>query len=348
MNSRCRRLTANLTEREAFFVTSSENVFYLSGFSGEGMLLLSLDRAVLITDFRYIEDAQKRAEGFMVADIARGIRDIVPSEIRTLYIEEENMTLAQLRKYGEVMPGVRFADGGGDKIAALRLIKEAEEIEKITKAADIATKAFSEVLSLMKPGVTERELALEFEYRVKKAGGGGVSFDTIVASGPNSSMPHAGVTDRVLTPGDFVTMDFGCVYDGYCSDMTRTVAVGSVSDKQRKVYETVLAAQLAALEAVRAGAACADVDAVARAIIADAGYGDAFGHALGHGVGVQIHEEPRLSARSQQVLSDNMVVTVEPGIYLPGDFGVRIEDLVVVNGEKTVNLSHFTKELLIL
>ncbi len=345
MNSRCRRLTANLTEGEAFFVTSSENVFYLSGFSGEGMLLLSPDRAVLITDFRYIEDAQKRAEGFMVADIARGIRDIVPSEIRTLYIEEENMTLAQLRKYGEVMPGVRFADGGGDKIAALRLIKEAEEIEK---AADIATAAFERVLSLMKPGVTERELALEFEYRVKKAGGGGVSFDTIVASGPNSSMPHAGVTDRVLTPGDFVTMDFGCVYDGYCSDMTRTVAVGSVSDKQRKVYETVLAAQLAALEAVRAGAACADVDAVARGIIADAGYGDAFGHALGHGVGVQIHEEPRLSARSQQVLSDNMVVTVEPGIYLPGEFGVRIEDLVVVNGEKTVNLSHFTKELLIL
>lgn len=156
------------------------------------------------------------------------------------------------------------------------------------------------------------------------------------------------MTDRALTPGDFVTMDFGCVYDGYCSDMTRTVAVGSVSDKQRKVYETVRAAQLAALEAVRAGAACADVDAVARAIIADAGYGDAFGHALGHGVGVQIHEEPRLSARSQQVLSDNMVVTVEPGIYLPGEFGVRIEDLVVVNGEKTVNLSHFTKELLIL
>lgn len=347
MNSRCRRLTANLTEGEAFFVTSSENVFYLSGFSGEGMLLLSPDRAVLITDFRYIEDAQKRAEGFMVADIARGIRDIVPSEIRTLYIEEENMTLAQLRKYGEVMPGVRFADGGGDN-AALRLIKEAEEIEKITKAADIATAAFERVLSLMKPGVTERELALEFEYRVKKAGGGGVSFDTIVASGPNSSMPHAGVTDRVLTPGDFVTMDFGCVYAGYCSDMTRTVAVGSVSDKQRKVYETVRAAQLAALEAVRAGAACADVDAVARAIIADAGYGDAFGHALGHGVGVQIHEEPRLSARSQQVLSDNMVVTVEPGIYLPGEFGVRIEDLVVVNGEKTVNLSHFTKELLIL
>lgn len=192
MNSMMPEANREFDGEGGFFVTSSENVFYLSGFSGEGMLLLSPDRAVLITDFRYIEDAQKRAEGFMVADIARGIRDIVPSEISTLYIEEENMTLAQLRKYGEVMPGVRFADGGGDKIAALRLIKEAEEIEKITKAADIATKAFSEVLSLMKPGVTERELALEFEYRVKKAGGGGVSFDTIVASGPNSSMAARG------------------------------------------------------------------------------------------------------------------------------------------------------------
>lgn len=348
MNNRCRKLTAGLAEGEAFFVTSPENVFYLSGFSGEGMLLLTAEEAVLITDFRYIEDAQKRAAGFTVADIARGIRELVPPAISALYIEEAHMTLAQLRKYGEALPGVRFADGGGDKIAALRILKDEDELRSIQKAADIATQAFSETLGLMKPGVTEREIALEFEYRVKKAGASGVSFDTIVASGANSSMPHAGVTDRALTPGDFVTMDFGCVCDGYCSDMTRTVAVGDVSDEQRKVYETVLAAQHAALEAVRAGAICADVDAVARGIIADAGYGDAFGHALGHGVGVQIHEEPRLSARLQQVLADNMVVTVEPGIYLPGKFGVRIEDLAIVNGEKAVNLSHFTKELLIL
>lgn len=346
MNGRCRQLAHTLREDEAFFVTSPENVFYLSGFSGEGMLLIAPDKAVLITDFRYIEDAQRRAEGFAVEDIARGIWQIVPEHIHTFYIEEEHMTVAQLRKYGR--PGLRLADGGGKAIGTLRLIKEMAEIEKITKAADIATAAFEQVLELMKVGVSERELALEFEYQVKKAGASGMSFDTIVASGPNSSMPHASVSDRTLQDGDFVTMDFGCVYEGYCSDMTRTVAIGSVSEEQKRVYDTVLKAQLAALDAVKSGAPCAAVDAVARDIITDAGYGDAFGHALGHGVGVQIHEEPRLSARSAQTLGDNMVVTVEPGIYLAGRFGVRIEDLVVVNGEKTVNLSHFTKELLII
>lgn len=347
MNSRCLKLTKDLKEGEAFLVTSPENVFYLSGFSGEGRLILTQEEAVLVTDFRYAEDAQKRTEGFVIADAAQKIRDLLPNTIERVYIEENHMTVAQLNKYGEQLPGV-WLSNGSEVVDALRLVKDAEEIAKITKAADIATAAFERVLALMKPGVSERDLALEFEYRVKKAGASGVSFDTIVASGENSSMPHAGVSGRCLQNGDFVTMDFGCIYEGYCSDMTRTVAIGKVSEEQKRVYDTVLAAQLAALDAVKAGADCAGIDAVARSIIVEAGYGDAFGHALGHGVGVQIHEEPRLSMRSEQVLADNMVVTVEPGIYLSGKFGVRIEDLVVVNGENPLNLSHFQKELRII
>lgn len=349
MNERCKRLAKDLKEGEAYFVTASENVFYLSGFRGEGELLVMPESAVLITDFRYIEDAKKKACGFCVADSGAGLGEIIPKNIDTLYIEDEHMTVAQLNRIPQKAPHIRrMAHGGGERINALRIVKDKTEIDKIAKAADIATYAFKDVLEIIKEGVCERELALEFEYKVKKAGAEDISFDTIVASGSNSSMPHAGITDRRLHNGDFVTMDFGCVYEGYCSDMTRTVAVGFVTDEQRTVYQTVLRAQLAALEAVYAGAACSDVDAVARRIISEAGYGNAFGHATGHGVGLEIHEQPRLSAKSEQILAENMTVTVEPGVYLAGRFGVRIEDLVIVKAEKAVNLSNFTKELLII
>jgi len=208
--------------------------------------------------------------------------------------------------------------------------------------------AFQAVLPLIKIGVTELEIAAELEYQMRKRGGEGTSFETIVVSGHKSSMPHGKPSDKKIESGDFVTMDFGCMYQGYCSDMTRTVAVGKISDEQRKIYDTVKHAQEAGLSAIRAGVAGMDADKIARQVIADAGYGAYFGHSLGHGVGLLIHELPNLSPRSETILQPNMVVTCEPGIYIPNLGGVRIEDMVCVRQDGIENFTHLSKELLIL
>lgn len=259
---------------------------------------------------------------------------------------EASMNLSRYLKLKDSLTGCELIVSG-DLINTPRMVKDETELGLIGRAEAIGDEAFEHILSIIKPGLTEREIALELEYYMKKKGASKLSFDTIVASGPNSSMPHAQVTDRIIEKGDFVTMDFGCVYKGYCSDMTRTVAVGNPTDEMRKVYQTVLDANLKAMDGIRAGVKCSDIDALARDYIKDNGYGGYFGHGLGHSVGLYIHEEPRFSPKCDTIMKENMVITDEPGIYLPGRFGVRIEDLVVVKENGYEVLSHSPKELII-
>ncbi len=346
MIQRIEKLRKQLQAKEAYYITDEKCVRYFSGFDGEGKLLVTADSAILITDFRYTEAAEK-LDGIRVYDIAGGLKGAFPTDLEQIKICEEAISLAAYNRLKETLPQTAFVSDDG-AIAQVRMVKDASELSEIRRASAIAESAYENLLNLVRVGVTERELAFEFEWLCRKAGAEGLSFSTIVASGENSSMPHALVTDRALQNGDFITFDFGCIYQGYCSDMTRTVALGSCSDEMRKIYSIVLQAQLAGLEAVRAGAVCNAADAQARKIIEDAGYGKYFGHSLGHGVGLQVHELPNLSPKSKFVLQANMVVSVEPGIYLPGKFGVRIEDLVVVGLEKCEILTKNSKELCII
>lgn len=295
-------------------------------------------------------------------------------------VVEETMNLSRYLKLKEVLEGKddagkRKSDGknSGDKVSddkvsndkgcvsykcqlvvdsssinECRMVKDEGELELLRRAEAIGDAAFTHILDIIKPGMTERDIALELEFFMKRQGASKLSFDTIVASGPNSSMPHAQVTDRIIQKGDFVTMDFGCVYKGYCSDMTRTVAVGEPTEEMRKVYQIVLDANLRAMEGIRAGVRCCDIDALARDYIRDKGYGEYFGHGLGHSVGLEIHEEPRFSPKCDVVTRAGMAITDEPGIYLPGKFGVRIEDLVIVNEDGCERLSKSQKELIVL
>ncbi len=236
--------------------------------------------------------------------------------------------------------------GMDDMVEKLREIKDDEELKAIRKAASIGDRAFEHILGFLKPGVSERDIALEMEYLMKREGASRLSFETIVASGKRSSLPHAQPTGKKLEVGDFVTLDFGCIYDGYCSDMTRTVVIGSADSEQKKIYSIVLEAQKEALAALKAGLTGVEVDKVARNMIEDAGYGQYFGHGLGHSLGLDIHENPRVSFTSDEVLMPDMVVTIEPGIYIPDFGGVRIEDLVRVTVEGYENFCVSTKELL--
>lgn len=260
---------------------------------------------------------------------------------------EDSMKLSQYLKICEICPEYRF-QVKAEAINLTRMVKDEGELELIKKAEQIGDAAFSHIVNMIKPGVSEADIALELEFFMKRQGASGLSFDTIVASGPNSSMPHAQVTSRKIKRGDFVTMDFGCVYKGYCSDMTRTVAVGEPEEEMKQVYRIVLEANCRAMEGIRAGKRCDDIDALARDYIKECGYGEHFGHGLGHGVGLDIHEEPRFSPKCNVVTRQNMVITDEPGIYLPGRFGVRIEDLVVVKEDGYERLSHSEKELMVL
>ena len=260
---------------------------------------------------------------------------------------EDSMNLSRYLKLKDALTSCELTVAS-ELIDKPRTVKDENELELLARAEQIGDEAFTHILDIIKPGMTEKEIALELEFFMKKQGASKLSFDTIVASGPNSSMPHAQVTDRVIENGDFVTMDFGCVYKGYCSDMTRTIAVGTPTDEMKKVYQIVLEANLRAMEGIRAGVKCSDIDALARGYIAEQGYGDYFGHGLGHSVGLYIHEEPRFSPKCDVITRENMVITDEPGIYLPGKFGVRIEDLVVVKKDGYERLSNSPKELVII
>ena len=333
---------------DAFLVTNLPNIRYLCGYSGSnGVLLVTRGGSYFYTDFRYQQQVRDEVRGARAVIRERDLIASFPTEhtrgIRRLGFEKSFVsfgnykTLQKQLKHTRLVPCANLTSG-------LRSVKDSGELELIARAAGIADKVLKQVLALVKPGVTEKDLAAEIDYRFLQHAG--IAFDTIVASGPRGALPHAQPGMRKLKKGDAIVFDIGARFQGYCSDMTRTVFLGRADRKAREIYEIVLDAQLQALGSVRAGAKCADVDAVARTYIREKGYGREFGHGLGHGVGLEVHEAPGLSARSVDTLAANQIVTVEPGIYLPGWGGVRIEDLVAVTPRGCRILSSFPKRLL--
>lgn len=338
---------------DAILITDPYNMRYLSGFcGGEGILYISKAQHVLITDSRYTEAAMNESD-FTVAEenpkqrraeILKGCIDRDQAE--SVGYEDNSMRCSEYAQMSAELSMVKSWVPMGESVDALRQIKTSEEIEYLGRAETIGDAAFTAILDYLKPGVTELEVAAHLEFEMKMAGASDLAFETIVASGLNSSMPHAHPGSKRLEPGDFVTMDFGCKYNGYCSDMTRTVVIGKADEKQKEIYNLVLKAQKEALDMLKAGITGCEADRVARTIIEKAGYGDCFGHSLGHSVGLFIHENPNLSARSHAVLQENMIETVEPGIYIPGFGGVRIEDMVVIKSDGCENLTHSPKHLI--
>ena len=356
MNIFTDKLSAALGDTaDAALILSPENRFYYTGFAAsDGALLITRTDALFFTDSRYTEAAERKLGKAYVRDSAKLYEDLAAifaeNGIETVAVENDRLTLAQFARICEKLPAVRFVSDASltNLINEQRGVKAEEEIEKISAAQRIAEAAFDHILGFIKPGVTEREIGLELDYYMLRHGADGLSFETIAVSGVNSSLPHGVPSDKKVEPGDFITMDYGALKDGYHSDMTRTVALGRVSEEQKRVYDTVLRAQTASLEKMCAGVSCFDADKAARDVIKDAGYGDYFGHGTGHGVGVEIHEFPRVSPLSKDVLRAGNVVTAEPGIYLPGKFGVRIEDMALITETGCVNLTRCPKELIVL
>ena len=340
---------------DAVFLASPANIRYFSGFSGaDSYVYFSAEKQVILTDSRYTLQAEEEGDGFQVltigGDRAYGVllAELLQDDgAQTLGFEDGAMLYSSVRGLQEKagIPAQNWIPLG-EKLAALRAVKSEQEIEWIARTEAIGDAAFTHILDFLKPGVTEMQVAAELEYFMRMQGADGTSFDTIVASGYHSAMPHAIPTEKVLEAGDFVTMDFGCKYKGYCSDMTRTVVMGKASEKQKEIYQIVLEAQLAALDGLCPGKTGAQVDRLAREVIEKAGYGAYFGHGLGHSVGLEIHEKPALSWRDETVLQAGILETVEPGIYVPGVGGVRIEDLTVLTEGGFRNLTHSPKELI--
>ena len=315
---------------EATLLTDVANVSWLTGFTGDSSCALILpDNAYFITDFRYVEQAQREvASAFSIVEMGRmqALCKLLKG-VRALAIDFENTSLAEAQQYREVL-SVQLQDRSAD-LRCLRAIKTDDEIARMRRGAKLTQDAFFHVLSYVKEGVSESDVCAELLYFFHKRGAE-PSFAPIIASGENASMPHAGVTNRRFSPGDFITMDFGCKYEGVCTDFTRTIALFGVAERQKMIYNIVNCAQKAGLAALRAGVLAGEADAAARGTIEKAGFAACFGHGLGHGVGVEIHESPRLAPTSEDVLAEGMVVTVEPGIYLPGIGGVRIEDTCLI------------------
>ncbi|MDF2539847.1 MAG: yqhT [Herbinix sp.] len=337
---------------DAVLVSNGNNMRYVSGFAGEtGYLYISEKRHAVITDFRYTIQAEMEAEGYEIITIGSGgyeeaINDIIRTDqVNRLGFESEDMLVSNYNKLKENLAVKEFVPVGNE-ITRLRRIKTPKELEYIKTAEGIGDKVFSEIITFIKPGMTELEVAARIEYLLKVNGAQGLSFNAIVASGINSSMPHAVPSHKKIETGDFLTMDFGCVYEGYCSDMTRTIVIGKASDKQKEVYNTVLKAQMAALDMIKAGYQGKEIDKIARDIIYQAGYEGCFGHGLGHSVGLHIHENPRLSPSEEDIILAGMTETVEPGIYIKGFGGVRIEDLVAVTEDGCINFTYSDKALI--
>ena len=340
---------------EAALITAPHNRRYLTGFSSsDGCLLITRETAYFLTDFRYIEAAKRSVcdrfidcrEYTRMEDALRTLAEKL--RLHKIYLEACGVTLARQEKLRAALPAQLDASGLLDRwIDSLRRIKTPGELKKIRQAQALTEDGFAHILDYIRPGRTERDVALELEFYIRRQGAEAAAFDFIVVSGANTSLPHGVPTEKPIGSGEFVTMDFGAVVEGYHSDMTRTVAVGAVSEEQERVYDIVLQAQLAALSVLKPGLPCLKGDAAARDVIAAAGFGDCFGHGTGHGVGVEIHEQPRLSpsARGQELQAGN-VVTVEPGIYIEGKFGVRIEDMAAITESGCENLTKSPKTLI--
>lgn len=342
-------------ELDGMLITGGHNLLYASGFdSGEdGVTLVTKQGAWYFTDSRYIEAAENTVTGAKLKLMDTDhrypalINEVVDElGLKKLGIEDESMTVSQFNDYtkklhAQLVPAQKV-------IAPLREVKDDGQMELLIKAQRISEKALDEALGYLKPGMTEAEIAARLVFDMMRFGAKKVSFDPIVASGPNGSMPHAVPSERKVEKGEFITMDFGCIYGGYCSDMTRTVAVGEPTEEMKKVYHIVLEAQLAGIAAARAGVTGKDVDGAARKVIEDAGYGEYFGHSFGHGVGIEIHEEPRAASTNDKPMPAGAVISAEPGIYLPGKFGVRIEDVLRLTEGGNEVLTRAPKELIIL
>ena len=343
------------TKSECVIISSPENRRYFTGFnSSDGFLVITSDEAIFFTDSRYIEAAQKQITVCKAVLLKRVSETIVPylkeKNIENIYLETERLTVSELNSLKKAFDfcKVEAKEEIDEIINKLRSVKTEKEVEYIKKAQQIAEAAFEHILKFIKVGVTEKEIALELDFYMLKNGAEAVSFETIAVSGKNSSMPHGVPTDKKIEKGDFITMDFGAVYNGYHSDMTRTVIVGEPTEKQKEVYHIVLEAQKKALSVLKSGVSGVEADKAARDIIDNNGYKEKFGHGTGHGVGIEIHESPNLSPYSKATLEAGNVVTVEPGIYIPDEFGVRIEDMALITEDGYINLTSCEKELIVL
>ena len=350
-----KQIAARLPEYglDAMLLNSEPGEYYAVGFHGEGNVVVTAQGCFYFTDSRYIEAANHLITGAEIAMTGRSrnyramVQEVVDRCcIRTLGFEEGYLSVADynLWKEGltaELVPAQKLVN-------SLRAAKDDGEIALMTKAQEITDRAFSEILKFIQPGMTEQEIAAKLQYDMLRFGAEKMSFDPIVVSGPNGSLPHGIPSAKQVQQGEFITMDFGCKYGGYCSDMTRTVALGEPTGEMQKVYQTVLEAQLAGIAVTKAGVPGKSIDAAARKVIEDAGYGEYFGHGYGHSLGIEIHESPNANTRDETLLPVGAVVSAEPGIYLPGKFGVRIEDVTVLTADGCMVLTKSPKELIIL
>ncbi len=353
-NNRLNNLRQEMSRREigAILISQPQNRRYLSGFTGSaGFLLITGHDAILATDFRYTEQAAIQALDYIIFQTTGTIAHWLPEltadlDSNRLGFEDGYVTFSLYQQLHDILkdtrPNLELTPTGG-LVESLRAIKESEEIELITRAVEITDRALETVTETLQPGMTEKEVAWKLESRLHELGSQGIAFEVIFASGLNAALPHAKPSERQIQSGEPIVIDMGGSIEGYCSDLSRTICLGTPDDTFRQVYGTVLKAQLAAIDGIREGMSGHDADALARAVIEEADYGHAFGHALGHGVGLAEHEEPRLGPSSEDILKANMVFSIEPGIYLTGWGGVRIEDLAVMDGGKPRLLSNAKK-----
>lgn len=347
-------IAAHLDGLDAILLTSEANCYYATGFMGEGIALVTRRGSWYFTDSRYTEAADKAiGDAAVIREVSREkpfsalINEaLAEAGAEKAGFEEQRMTVAEHAVYSEKLHCTLTP--ASSLMTELRGSKDEEELSCMTAAQRIAEGALEQILKEIRPGMTEKEIAARLNYLMVSAGAEKTSFDTIVASGPNGSMPHAVPGMRKVREGDFITMDFGCVYKGYCSDMTRTVALGRPSDEMRNVYDIVLQAQLAGIAAAKAGVTGAVIDGAARKVIQDAGYGVYFGHSFGHSLGIDIHEAPNAAPGNDKPMPDGAVVSAEPGIYLPGKFGVRIEDVMILRPDGAQVITKAPKALLVL
>ncbi|WP_078545809.1 M24 family metallopeptidase [Litchfieldia alkalitelluris] len=337
---------------DGLLVTNSYNRRYMTGFTGTaGVVLISETKSVFITDFRYVEQASEQIEGFEVVQHTGQLIDEVAKQavdmgIKKLGFEQDDLSFSTYSSYNNTTEAELVPVSNA--VEKLRLIKSESEIKILKEAAEIADAAYTHILGYIRPGISELDVSNELEFFMRKQGAVSSSFDIIVASGVRSALPHGVATDKIIEKGDFVTLDFGAYYKGYCSDITRTLAVGTPSDELKNIYNIVLEAQLRGMDGIKPGLTGKQADALTRDYITEKGYGQYFGHSTGHGLGMEVHEQPGLSVKSDMILTPGMVVTVEPGIYIAGLGGVRIEDDTVITENGNESLTYSTKELIIL
>ena len=355
IKQRIEKIQSELNDTSALLITSKVNRFYFTGFhSSAGTVIITKKTADFFIDFRYFEKAKKTVNSCEVHLAENKYKDIfnilTTQKISDLFVETDTLSISKMLVFKKYFEGINILndDKFSKKIAQMRSVKSENELKLIKQAQKITDETFSYILNRIYAGRTEKEVMLDMEFYLRSHGADAVSFDFIVISGKNTSVPHGTPTDKIIENGDFVTMDFGAECSGYRSDMTRTIAVGKADDEQKNVYNTVLKAQLLALENIKAGAVCKDIDKMARDYIYSQGYEGNFGHALGHSVGIEIHEFPNLNMSDETVLVPGMIETVEPGIYLENKFGVRIEDMVCITENGCENLTESKKELIIL